>query len=296
MTNIKIFWLKLLQSLLCLLLVLSSCLAHALVDVPALTQPVTDLTQTLSAAEQATLNAKLEAFTRDKGSQIAVLIVPTTQPEDIAQYSIRVAEQWKLGREKVDDGVLLLIAKNDRKMRVEVGYGLEGVIPDVYAKRIVSDVIAPYLKQGDFNGGITAGLDQIIQLINGEHLPAPDKVDNAEQSLNGLLPFLLIGGLISGLILRSIFGTFLGSAANGGLIGGAVFLLGLSLIGAGVLAIIAFFVTMMLGGRGINGYGGGYPGGYSPTSGGGFGGGGLGGDIFSGGGGDFGGGGASGDW
>ncbi len=146
---------------------------HAEVSVPPLKTRVTDLTGTLKADQREALEAKLASFENRKGSQVAVLMVPTTQPEAIEQYSIRVAEQWKLGRKGVDDGILLLIAKNDRKMRLEVGRGLEGAIPDAIAKRIVSDVIAPRFKEEDFYGGIIAGVDRILRTIEGEPLPPP---------------------------------------------------------------------------------------------------------------------------
>jgi uncharacterized protein len=269
---------------------LASQLAFAeLVAIPELSTRVTDLTQTLLQSEQASLEAKLVAFEQKKGSQIALLIVPTTQPEDIAQYSIRVVEKWKIGREKVDDGVLLLVAKDDRKLRIEVGYGLEGAIPDLYAKRIISEVISPKFKQGDFYGGLDAGVDKLIGLVDGEPLPEPVAPEFNGIGIMDMLPVLLFGGMITGLILRSKLGTFLGSAANGGLLGGVVMLLGVALGGAAIFAAIAFFFTMMLGGRGMNGYnggglgGGGWSGGGSSSS-------------WGGGGGDFGGGGASGDW
>jgi uncharacterized protein len=213
------------------------------------------------------------------------------QPEDIAQYSIRVVEQWKIGREKSDDGVLVLVAKNDRKLRIEVGRGLEGAIPDLYAKRIVSDVIGPKFKRGDFAGGLDAGVDSLIGLVDGEALPAPVNRAASSIDIGNILPILLFGGLITGLILRSIFGTFLGSAFNGGLIGGVIILLGLALSAAVVFGIIAFFFTMMMGSRGLGGYSGGMGGGYG---GGGWSGGGS--SSWGGGGGSFGGGGASGDW
>lgn len=275
------------------MLLLASSFAFAeLVAIPELSSRVTDLTQTLSPAEQAQLEQKLAAFEQKKGSQIALLILPTTQPEDIAQYSIRVVEKWKIGRDKVDDGVLVLIAKDDRKMRIEVGYGLEGAIPDLYAKRIISEVIGPKFKQGDFYGGLDAGVDKLIGLVDGEALPTPGTPEFSGMGIMDMLPILLFGGLVSGLFLRSMFGTFFGSALNGGLVGGVVALLGVALGGAAVLGVIAFFITMMLGGRGMNGYSGGIP------TGGGYGGGWSGGGSSSwgGGGGDFGGGGASGDW
>jgi len=261
--------------------------AQALEAIPPLTQRVTDLTSTLTAEQQAGLEARLQAFEQQKGSQIAILIVPTTQPEDIAQYSIRVVEAWKLGREKQDDGVLILLAKNDRKMRIEVGYGLEGAIPDVTAKRIISDVMAPYFRQGDFYGGLNAAVERIAALIDGEALPAPpQQARGGEHDWGDMLPILLFGGLIAGAMLRAVLGSFFGGVATGGLIGAAVWILGGGLIMALVLAFIAFVVTLAGIGNlgGFGGYGGG-----------GFGGG-SGGGGFSGGGGGFGGGGASGDW
>jgi len=261
--------------------------AQALEAIPPLTQRVTDLTSTLTAEQQAGLEARLQAFEQQKGSQIAILIVPTTQPEDIAQYSLRVVEAWKLGREKQDDGVLILLAKNDRKMRIEVGYGLEGAIPDVTAKRIISDVMAPYFRQGDFYGGLNAAVERIAALIDGEALPAPpQQARGGEHDWGDMLPILLFGGLIAGAMLRAVLGSFFGGVATGGLIGAAVWILGGGLIMALVLAFIAFVVTLAGIGNlgGFGGYGGG-----------GFGGG-SGGGGFSGGGGGFGGGGASGDW
>jgi uncharacterized protein len=276
--------------LLVLCIAISQPAEAELLPVPALKARITDLTQTLSQTERTALEEKLAAFETKKGSQIAVLLVPTTQPEDIAQYSIRVVEQWKIGREKSDDGILVLVAKNDRKLRIEVGRGLEGAIPDLYAKRIVSEVIGPKFKQGDFYGGIDAGLDKIISLVDGEILPASDKQAVSGIDVGNILPMLLFGGLITGLILRSIFGTFLGSAFNGGLVGGVIMLLGMALSAALVFGIIAFFFTMMMGSRGLGGYSGGMGGGYGGGSWSG------GSSSWGGGGGDFGGGGASGDW
>ncbi len=271
------------------MLLLASNLVHAeLVAIPELKSRITDLTQTLSADQQTQLDAKLAAFEQQKGSQIAVLILPTTQPEDIAQYSIRVVEKWKIGREKIDDGILVLVAKDDRKIRIDVGYGLEGAIPDLTAKRVINEIISPQFKQGNFYGGLDAGVDKLIGLINGEALPEPKASAASGNAIENLLPILLFGGLISGLVLRSILGNFAGSAVNGSLIGAAVWLLGLALGAAVIFAIVAFFFTMMMGGRGMGGYGGGVP------MGGGWGGGGS--SSWGGGGGGFGGGGASGDW
>lgn len=272
------------------LILVSPLTSVALEDIPPFSARVVDLTQTLSASQQAALETKLQAFEERKGSQIAVLLVPTTQPEAIEQYAIRVVDAWKVGRQRVDDGLLVLIAKNDRKMRIEVGYGLEGAVTDLYAKRIINETMTPYFKQGDFAGGIDAAVNQLIGLVDGEPLPAPNKPTLSGSTIEGLLPLLLFGGMVSGLFLRSIFGSFMGSALNGGLIGAIVYFIGLSLLGASVLGVIAFFFTMIMSARGINGYGGPF------TRGGGFGGG-YGGGGFSGGmGGGFGGGGASGSW
>ncbi len=256
--------------------------------IPTLSTSVTDVTNTLSAPEQQALAQKLASFAQQKGSQIAVLIVPTTQPEDIAQYSLRVAEAWKIGREKEDDGVLIVVAKNDRKMRVEVGYGLEGAIPDAIAKRIVSDVMAPYFRQGDFAGGLNAATDQVMALISGEALPAPKQKTTAKTSFFDLLPILMFVAIFSGMILRGIFGKFFGSALNSGALALLVWILGGAILTVVLVALAAFVFTLAMGGSRGGGFGG-LPGGY--------GGGGFGGrDIFSGGGGGFGGGGASGDW
>lgn len=278
----------------CALLLFASGSARAeLVAVPAFKARVTDLTQTLSAEQQAKLEAKLAAFEQEKGSQIAVLIVPTTQPEDIAQYSIRVVDTWKLGRAKQDDGILILVARDDRKMRIEVGYGLEGAIPDLTAKRVITEVMAPSFKQGDYFGGLNNAVDKLIGLIAGEQLPAPaSNTSSANNNFESMLPLLIFGGLILGGVLRSIFGNFFGGALNGGAIGLLAWVLGGGLLAAILFGIVAFFITLM----GASGLGqmGGYSGGMGS---GGFGGGSGGGDTFSGGGGgDFGGGGASGDW
>lgn len=284
-------YLKMCLAMMLAVLMLASQLATAaLVEIPPFSARVVDLTQTLSAPEQAALEAKLQQFEKVKGSQIAVLLVPTTQPEAIEQYAIRVVDEWKVGRQDIDDGLLVLIAKDDRKMRIEVGYGLEGAVPDLYAKRIISDTMTPHFKRGDFAGGIDGAVNQLIGLVNGEPLPAPSEMNFNSSQLQALLPFLLFGGMILGAILRGMFGTFAGSALNGSLIGGIVFFIGWTIIGAGVVGVIAFIFTLIMSGRGGAGSGG-----YS-TSGGGFGGS-YGGGGFSGGmGGGFGGGGASGSW
>lgn len=254
-----------------------------LVAIPALKTRVTDLTQTLSVEQQSQLEAKLSAFEQQSGSQIAVLIVPTTQPEDIAQYGIRVADAWKLGREKPDDGLLILVAKDDRKMRIEVGYGLEGAIPDLTAKRIITEVMAPSFKQNDFYGGINNATDKLIALISGEQLPAPNKSAAGNGGFENILPILLFGGLILGGILRAIFGNFFGGVLNGSAIGILAWLLGGGIFAAILFALVAFVFTLV-GPVGLSQMGGGFGGGRS------------GGGGFSGGGGGFGGGGASGNW
>lgn len=270
--------------LLCLLpfIQLPVAVATEVVAVPALTARVTDLTGTLTAEQKSTLEARLQALETQKGSQLAILLVPTTQPETIEQYSIRVVDHWKLGRKKVDDGVLLLIAKDDRKLRIEVGYGLEGALPDVIAKRIIAEDITPHFKQGDFYGGIVAGITRIDAVIQGEELPSPQQKNNGT-SIESYLFFLVFFALISGSILRRILGTFPGALVNGGLVGIVTMVLGGGILFAIIFGIVAFFFALIKGG---GGFGGGGFGGGGFSSGGG----------FSGGGGGFGGGGASGNW
>jgi uncharacterized protein len=272
----------------CWVLLFASGSLHAeLVPIPALQHRITDLTQTLTPEQQSQLEAKLAAFEQQKGSQIAVLIVASTKPEEIEQYSIRVVDAWKLGREKPDDGVLLLVAKDDRKMRIEVGYGLEGAIPDLIAKRIISEIMVPSFRQGDFYGGINNALEQVIKLISGEQLPAPAQAKSGGGKLLDMLYVVFIGAFVVGGILRAIFGKFVGGVLNGGIIGILIWIFGGGLIVAIVLAVIAFFLTF----AGASGLG--HGGGLGGLGGGGYGGsGGWGG----GGGGGFGGGGASGSW
>jgi uncharacterized protein len=276
--------------------------AQDLVPVPALTAPVTDLTGTLTPDQVSSLEAKLRAFEQAKGAQVAVLIVPTTQPEEIEQYSIRVVDQWRIGRSKVDDGVLVLVALNDRRVRIEVGYGLEGALPDARANRIIQEAIVPSFKRGDFYGGINDGVDRVMRVIEGEPLPEPEVSPpaSAVPGLMTLLPFLFIFVLVGGAILRRLFGRVGGAVATGGLVGGLTWLL-VSALGVAIVAGIVAFVFSLAGGPGgprgggngwysrRHGGGWGYPGGFG---GGGFGSGGG----WSGGGGGFGGGGASGSW
>lgn len=267
----------------------SSHVWAAIVPIPALEHRITDLTQTLSADQQQALEAKLAAFEQQKGSQIAVLMLPTTAPEAIEQYSIRVVDAWKLGRQQQDDGVLLLIAKDDRKVRIEVGYGLEGAIPDIVAKRIVSEQIVPRFRQGDYYGGIDLAAESLIRLVAGEQLPAPAQRESKDSKLWDSLSVLLIGAFVVGGILRAIFGKFVGGMLNGGLIGGVIWLFGGGVLIAIVLAVVAFFLTI----AGVSGLA--HAGGLgSGNLGRGNWGGGSGG--WGGGGGGFGGGGASGNW
>jgi uncharacterized protein len=270
-----------------LLSLLSFGAAAQEVAIPDLAAHVTDLTNTITPEQQSALEAKLRDLETQKGSQIAVLLVATTQPESIEQYSMRVVEQWKLGRKKVDDGALLLIAKSDRKLRIEVGYGLEGVLPDAIAKRIITEDIAPHLKQGDFYGGIVAGVSRMAATIQGEALPPPAGQANDGKDLESNYLFLIFAALITGAILGRVLGTFPGALVNGGLVGLATMWLGGGVIFAIVFGLIAFFFALIKGGNTGNWSSGGFGGGGGFSSGGG---------GFSGGGGGFGGGGASGDW
>ena len=281
-------WLAALAAVLCGIAFLAP--AHADVAIPALKSQVTDLTGTLTAEQKNTLEQRLAAFESAKGSQIAVLMLSSTKPEEIEQFSIRVAEAWKIGRKGTDDGLILVVAKDDRRLRIEVGYGLEGAIPDAVAKRVISETITPRFKAGDFYGGISAGVDQLIKLVEGEKLPPPSASERKSETGAGardpteyLVPaFFFI--LIAGAALRAVLGRFPGAIATGvfaGVAGWVMFSIGI----AGVAAIIAFLFTLMNSGRWASG-GGGFSSGGSSGGGGG----------FSGGGGSFGGGGSSGSW
>lgn len=184
--------------------------AYAEVTVPVLKQRVTDLTGTLSAPQIQSLETKLAAFEAEKGTQIGVLIVPTTQPETIEQYSIRVVEQWKLGRKGVDDGVLLLIAKGDRKLRIEVGRGLEGALTDADSKRIIAEVMTPALQKGDFFSSINVGVDSLMMVIQAEDLPAPEDASSvADAPALGedasLVLLLFFGGTVVLMVLVLVY-------------------------------------------------------------------------------------------
>ena len=292
----------------------STAWAQAVLPVPALTARVIDQTGTLDAAQKKALEAKLSALEKAKGSQVVVLMVPTTAPEDIASYTQRVGDTWKIGRKDVGDGVLLVVAKDDRKMRIAPAKTLEGAVPDVLAARIIDETMKPLFRAGDFAGGIGGAVDQITGLINGEALPPP-QWENSSSSGGGegsgntndtgmgwqdLAIFLFFAVFIGGAIVRSILGNKLGAVVMGGGAGIAAFVVTSSIAIAAVAGILALVVTLfgaatgaMLpttrrGGGGWSGGGGG--GGWSGGSSGG------GGGFSSGGGGNFGGGGASGDW
>jgi uncharacterized protein len=270
-----------------------SCAGVAQVAVPTLTGHVIDQTGTLNAEQIATLEQSLQAFERRKGSQLAVLIVPGVAPETIEQYALRVAEKWKLGRKKVDDGAIVVVSKDDHTMRIEVGYGLEGALNDAVSKRIVSEIITPRFQEQDFYGGISAGLDQIVRVVDGESLAeptraSPDRLGNIGQ----LGPIIFILALVIGGLLRSVIGRFPGAVATGGIIAVlAWFFVGAASVAlvAGVIALLVSLLSGGMGGMGVGGRRGGMILG-------GFGGGALGGGGFGGGGGGFGGGGASGRW
>jgi uncharacterized protein len=261
--------------------------------VPALTSQVTDLTNTLTASERQTLESKLRDWEARTTNQLVVLMVPTTAPEPIEEYSLRVAEAWKIGQKGKDNGAIFLIAKDDKRMRIEVAYGFEGVLTDVTARRIIGETVAPLFKNGQFAEGINAGVDRIIDVIGrGEPLP-PETARRAAPrhsfDYGNLFIILLVAVPIVGTILRSIFGNIGGSAIGGGLAGVVTWFLAGSLLIAGGAAVVAFAIII------FSMFGGGRGGGWIPGVGG-FGGGGGGGGGFSGGGGSFGGGGASGGW
>lgn len=246
---------------------------------PALSGRVVDTTATLNAAERGALNERLARLESDKGTQVVILIVPTTQPESIEQYGIRLAEAWKIGRRGVSDGVIVIVARDDRAMRIEVGYGLEGAIPDAIARRIIDEQMAPRFRQGDFAGGLSAAVDALGRLIGGEALPPPAAKPGKQGSAFDHNTLLFVAIFVAS-IARAIFG-LLGSLAVS-LLAGWLAWLTFGSLGAGLIAIVVTFLASFLRvGRGGNWRGGG----------GGFSGGG-----FSGGGGSFGGGGASGRW
>jgi uncharacterized protein len=279
------------------LLVCWTFAAAADVAVPPLSGRVVDQTGTLSASDISSLTQRLEDFEKRKGSQLVVLIVPTSTPETIEQYSIRVAEVWKIGRKKIDDGVLLLVVKNSHKVRIEVGYGLEGALTDVTSKRIIDEVIVPRFQSGDFAGGISVGVEWIMAVIDGETLPAPQSQRTPQSSRQPEMPRqnlwrYLVNNPLSVVVvilvaatLYTVLGRLIGSVVTGGLVGALAWrFMGLwepALIMGGLAFFFTYFAEQIV-----------WPGGVrlsfrrpSNDS-----------DGFSGGGGSFGGGGASGNW
>ena len=304
MNFLRDFFAFLSKTLLVALLLQSGVFAQDVQKIPTLTGHVVDTTGLLDANQQAALEAKLDALEKAKGSQVVVLIVPTVQPEDISSYANRVGNAWKIGRKNVGDGVLFVIAFKDRQMRIEVAKTLEGAIPDLAAKQIITNAVTPRFKAGDYAGGISAGVDQLSARIKGEALP---EVGAAGTTGNSGLPggfdwmdlavFLFFAVPIGGAIAKSIFGQKLGSLITGGAVGTLAFMFTASLIIAGLAGVVALLFALFSGlsggssgrggGLGRGGYGGGFGGGGFSGGGGGF---------SSGGGGDFGGGGASGSW
>jgi uncharacterized protein len=284
------------------LLVCWAFAAFADVAVPPLVGRVVDQTGTLSSGDIDSLQQTIRSFELRKGSQIAVLMVPTTAPETIEQYSLRVAEAWKIGRKKIDDGALLVIAKNDRKIRIEVGYGLEGALTDVTTKRIIDEVITPRFRNGDFAGGISAGVDRMIRVIDGERLPAPvqQQSSGSFSDINPFNPFSIFVIFIMGAILRTTLGRLMGAVATGGIVGLLAWLFVGSLAASFIAALIVFIFALVVdltspqgrsggwsgGGGSYSGSGGSWSGGSSSS----------GSSDSGGGGGSFGGGGASGSW
>ncbi len=278
----------------------SNILLAAQVAIPKLDYRVIDFTQTLNTEQIASLTQQLSSLEQAKGSQLAILMVPTTGDETIEQYSIRVTDEWKLGRKGIDDGVLLLIAKDDKKVRIEVGRGLEGALPDVITSRIIREYITPEFSKNDYAAGIQAGVDRISKVIQGEPLPAPTSYQESAQitTIFGLQPMMLAGMLFAGFILSQIGGRWIGRGGVAAMSGVAAITTGTPvimalLLGLGMAIVLSIIssrifielVGLFLSHSGSGGRGGG-GGGFSGGSGGG----------FSGGGGGFGGGGASGGW
>lgn len=298
--------------LLCLAWACVAAHAQSVLPVPPLTAHVVDQTGTFSEAQRQALEAKLAAFEVASGAQVVVLMVPTTQPEDIFGYANRVANVWKIGRKEIGDGLLLVVARNDRRLRIEVAKTLEGAIPDLAASQIIDEAITPRFRQGDFAGGVDAGVDRIIARIKGEALPAPAS-GNGQRALGDsglqwtdLAIFLFIAVPVGGAIARRILGNKLGAIATGGAVGTLAWFITASALLAGIAGLVALVFTLIAsasagrigtGRGGLGGLGGvaGGMGGWSAGRSGGVGGG-NGGGFSSGGGGNFGGGGASGGW
>jgi uncharacterized protein len=271
--------------------------AQDVLPIPPPTARVIDQTGTLSAAQRDALEAKLAAFEAEAGPQIVVLMVPTTQPEDIVSYTQRVGDAWKIGRREIGDGLLIVVAKNDRRVRIAPAKALEGAVPDLAARQIIEDAITPAFKAGDFAGGLNAATDQLIARIKGEGLPAPAARRGANEGVQWeeLGMFFLVGVPIAGALLTSLLGRKLGTAATAGAAGAFGWWFSASLLLAAAAGLVALVLVGVMGaGRRFGRGGGGSPIIWGGGGGGGWSGGG--GGFSSGGGGDFGGGGASGDW
>ncbi len=290
------------------LVLATSAQAQDLQPVPPLSARVIDQTATLTEPQTTALIQKLALIETQRGAQVVVLMVATTQPEDIASFGQRVAETWKVGRRDVGDGLVIVVAKNDRRINIEVAKTLEGAVPDVLAGRVISDQIKPAFKAGDYAGGLNAAIDRLDKAIGGEALPVPSQRPGSRDArganrgifggidIQTLAIFLFVGVPIAGALLTRIFGRKLGALATGGAVGGLAWLLTTSLLIAGGAGLVALFLIGVMGvGSGRSG---GLPVIWGGGGGGGFGGGGRsgGGGFSSGGGGDFGGGGASGSW
>ena len=284
--------------------------AQALQSLPALSGHVIDTTGTLDTAQKQALEAKLSAFEQSRGAQIVVLMVPSTQPEDIGDYTQRAGDAWKIGRKDIGDGLLLVVAKNDRKVRIATTKALEGALPDLAAKQIIDNALTPRFKQGDFAGGLSTATDQIMARISGENLPSPSSPSEKRQGSaakgifgfqwTDLAVFLFIAVPVGARLLSGIFGRKLGAVATGGAVGVLAWVFTNSLLLAGGAAVIAMLFALFASLGSLGGLGRGAMGGWTTSSGGrGSGGaswGGGNGGFKSGGGGDFGGGGASGNW
>lgn len=291
-------------------LALGAARAQDLQPVPALSARVIDQTATLSPDELAALEAKLAAFEAQAGPQIVLLLVRSTAPEDIAAYAFRVADTWKIGRREVGDGVLVVVAKDDRRARIEVARALEGAIPDLAARQIIDRQMRPAFRDNAYAAGLDAGVDALIARIRGENLPAPAQRARGGPGTDGpqwgeLAMLLFFAVPVLGSVLRGIFGRKLGTLATGVAAGGVAWWLTASLILGGIAAVLTMVVVGLMGlgsalrgvgGRGLPRSGGWGGGGWGGGGGGGWGGGGGGGGFGSGGGGSFGGGGASGGW
>jgi len=284
----RLFWAGCLWWAWCVATLLGCGVAYAQVPVPPLTAHVIDQTGTLSAADRAALNDKLTRFERERGSQVVVLVLHTTQPEDITAYTQRLGDAWKLGRPGVGDGVLLVVAKDDRRMRIATAKAVEGALPDLLASRIIDQVIAPRFRANDYAGGLDAGLDQVLAHLRGESLPLP--APEAPDGWTDLWVFALFAAPILSAVCRQLFGQRLGSLVSGVAMGGMAWhltaLWWVALV-AGLLGVLVGLVLSLLPTRVVQGHTG-----LGSHHGGGTGAGGF----SAGGGGDFGGGGASGSW